>query len=181
MQNEVEMLSRGIKNNSGGTMAIGFVILLVGILAIGSPLVTGASITIMIGAVLLLAGIAKGLYAQKTRQGQSAYVIAGIIIVAGLVMMFQTNIAMATMSILLAVYFFISAAFETLVAFQLRPERSGYIIMFNGFVSLLFCLIVFLFSPLSEVWVIGLFIGIQLIIFGLSLLALVFSARKYEN
>ena len=54
-----------IKNNAGLTIIVGIVLLLMGLLAMGSPLVASLSLAMMVGVVLIIGGIGQLVFAFK--------------------------------------------------------------------------------------------------------------------
>jgi uncharacterized membrane protein HdeD (DUF308 family) len=61
------MKSKAIKKNTGLTIAAGIVILLMGLFAMGSPLVAGTSLTVMVGVMLIIGGISQLMFGIAAR------------------------------------------------------------------------------------------------------------------
>ncbi|MCK5737284.1 MAG: DUF308 domain-containing protein, partial [Spirochaetaceae bacterium] len=75
------------KKPAGWMIFLGILVILSGILAIGAPLVAGISVTIFVGAMIMVAGISQLVHAfsLKFKQGLIAKIILSILaIIAGL-------------------------------------------------------------------------------------------------
>jgi len=56
---------QALKENSGWSIAIGIILIILGISALGSPLYTGVAIAIMVGSFLLVGGIVQFVFAFR--------------------------------------------------------------------------------------------------------------------
>jgi uncharacterized membrane protein HdeD (DUF308 family) len=63
----------------------------------------------------------------------------------------------------------------------MRPQTGWGWLMFNGITSLLLALVLIAGWPFSSAWLIGLFIGISLLIDGISLLMICLATRPTEG
>ena len=66
-QNIEMQFMEDVKKNSGLTIAVGVILLLLGLLAMGSPLVAGLSVAMMVGFMLIFGGIGQLAFAVKTK------------------------------------------------------------------------------------------------------------------
>ncbi len=56
---------QALKEHSGWAIAIGIILIILGIFALGSPLVTGVAVAIMVGSFLLVGGIVQFVFAFR--------------------------------------------------------------------------------------------------------------------
>lgn len=166
-----------IKKNSGLTIAAGVVLLLMGLFAMGSPLVAGLSIALMVGIMLIIGGISQLAFAVKTREGMFAIIFGALTLIIGGYMVANPGAALASLTLFLALYFIASGIFEALVSFQVRPVKGWGWALFSGIISMLLGIMIWRQFPLSGAWAIGILIGVRLFFRGMTLLMFGFAAR----
>ena len=179
---DVQMLEtqfmREIKNNSGNAIAMGSLLLVMGIFAMAAPLAAGVSISMLVGIMLLIGGIAQLIFAFKTGMGLAAILFAVLTIAIGGYMLANPDAALGSLTIFLAVYLIVSGFAEIMVAYQARPAQGAGWAMFSGFLSVLLGGLIWSQFPLSGAWAIGILLGVRLFFTGTSLLMLGFAARN---
>jgi uncharacterized membrane protein HdeD (DUF308 family) len=166
-----------IKRNTGLTIAAGVVTLLMGVFAIGSPFVAGASLAVMVGVLLIIGGISQLVFAFKVGGGLFTIILGVLTVVAGGYMVSNPGAALATLTIFLAIYLIASGILESVVAFQVKPAEGWGMAMFSGILSVLLGLMIWNQFPLSGAWAIGILLGIKLVFSGLTLLMFGIAAR----
>lgn len=167
-----------LKKNSGTAIAMGILLLLMGFLAMGAPLVAGVSIAMMIGIMLLIGGVAQLIFAFKSGMGLFNILFAVLTIIMGGYMLANPDAALGALTIFLAVYLIVSGFSEIMVAYQARPAKGAGWAMFSGFLSVILGALIWSQFPLSGAWAIGILIGVRLFFTGTSLLMLGFAARN---
>ena len=163
----------GIKKNARLAVIVGILMLLCGILAIGSPLVAGASVTIFVGAMLIVGGIAQCFLAFKAGafgEGLLIFVMGALTAVAGFYLFNQPLAGLASITLFLAAYFVVTGISELISAFQIRPVEGWGLMLFNGIVTLLLGIMIWKQFPLSGAWAVGVLFGVKLVLGGWSLI-----------
>ena len=176
-QNIEMQFMEDVKKNSGLTIAVGVILLLLGLLAMGSPLVAGLSVAMMVGFMLIFGGIGQLAFAVKTREGMFAIIFGVLTILIGGYMVANPGAALASFTFLLALYLIISGIFEALVSFQVRPMKGWGWALFSGIISILLGLMFWSQFPLSGAWAIGILLGVRLFFRGFTLLMFGLAAR----
>ena len=166
-----------IKKNSGLTIAIGVIVLLMGFFAMGSPLIAGLSVTLMVGVMLIIGGIAQLVFAIKSRSGIFAIIIAVLMAIVGGYMISNPAAALASLTIFLAAYLIVSGIFEALLAFQVKPAKGWGWELFNGIISILLGAMIWNQFPISGAWAIGILFGVKLLFSGWTLITFGLAAR----
>ena len=166
-----------IKKNSGLTIAIGVIVLLMGFFAMGSPLIAGLSVTLMVGVMLIIGGIAQLVFAIKSRSGIFAIIIAVLMVIVGGYMISNPAAALASLTIFLAAYLIVSGIFEALLAFQVKPAKGWGWELFSGIISLLLGAMIWNQFPISGAWAIGILFGVKLLFSGWTLIMFGLAAR----
>lgn len=173
-------LVKRIKHNTGIVIAIGVVLLIVGILALVAPFVAGLSVAFVVGILLLIGGIAQLLFAFKAGsfgKGLLAFILGALTMMAGVIMISRPDVGLATLTLFLAAYFIAEGVFEALWAFQLKPVQGWGWSLFSGIVSLLLGIMIWRQFPLSGAWAVGVLVGIKLIFSGWTLITIGGAAR----
>jgi len=167
-----------VKKNSGLTVAVGIIVLLMGILAMGSPFVAGISLAVTVGFMLIIGGAGQLAFALKARAGLFSIILAILTVLAGGYMVGNPGVALATMTMVLAIYLVVSGVFEVIMAFQLKPMTGWGWALFSGAVSVLLGAMIWSQFPVSGVWTVGTLIGIKLFFSGWMLLMFGLTARS---
>ena len=177
---EHEFLDR-VKQNSGLVITLGVVMLIIGTLAMFSPLVAGLSIAITVGVLLILGGVSQLFFAFKAGsfgKGIWIFILGLLTVIIGIAMVSQPGAALATLTIFLAAYFIVEGIFEIIGAFQVKPIKGWGWTLFSGILSLLLGLMIWSQCPLSGAWAIGVLVGIKLIFSGWMMIAFGSAARS---
>ena len=167
-----------IKKNSGLTIAVGFILVVMGLLAIGSPFVAGLSVSIMVGALLAVGGISQLVFAFKTERGGVFTIVLGLLnFMVGAYMISNPGGALASLTVLLAIYLIFSGIFEILMSLQFKLAKSWGWTLFSGILSVLLGAMIWNQFPFSGAWAIGVLVGIRLLFSGWALIAFGYSER----
>lgn len=178
VQNIETQLMAGIKKNAGITIAMGTILLLMGLFAMGSPLVAGVSIAMLVGVALIVGGMGQLVFAFKTGMDFFAIIMGALTVFMGGYMLSDPAVALASLTIFLVFYLVSSGISEAVVSFKVRPANGWAWALFSGLLSVLLGIMIWNQFPLSGAWAIGILIGIRLIFSGMSLLMLGLAARN---
>ena len=169
------------KKNSGFLIFLGILTVIFGVVAIGSPLITGVAVSVFVGFLLLASGVAQIVHALKSKQWGTGFwgtVIGLLSVVAGLLMIFRPMVGLVTMTILLAIYFLVDGISEIIAAFKIKPDQGWGWLLFNGIVAVLLGVMIWRQWPVSGAWAIGILVGIHILITGWSMIILGTGARR---
>jgi uncharacterized membrane protein HdeD (DUF308 family) len=160
----------------------GMVSVFVGLMAIGSPHVITSKSVAIIGVLMLVVGTTEVIHAVMVRNLKSfaihllsatLYLIFGVFLLEGPVQ------AVAVLTLLLAASFFVGGLLR--IIFSLIEQFPAWRwVMLHGVVDLFLGVLIWSGWPESSLWVIGLFIGIDLLFHGWSWIILSLSARTYK-
>ncbi len=170
-----------LPHNSGWFLFLGVVYVFVGVVAVMSPLVVTLFSVLFFGVLLLAAGIATLIHSFWTQRwdGFALQLLAGILAsVMGFLLIADAAAGAAVITIILASYFLVSGIFR--LSFGLLHPRLHHrgALIFSGMVTLLLGILITIHWPSSALWVIGTFIGIDLIFYGFSLITLARALKK---
>lgn len=146
----------------------GLVLVLLGILALLAPLVATITSVVVFGWVLLLGGIMQLIFAITNRQNSHFLMQALIALLTGLtgiLMLLNPTLTAMALTLLLAVFFISIGIFRIFTTLILRFPHWGWVLV-GGVLSLILGILMLVHWPSSALWVIGLFIGIELLFSG---------------
>jgi uncharacterized membrane protein HdeD (DUF308 family) len=169
------------KKNSGFLIFLGILTVIFGIVAIGSPLITGVAVAVFVGFLLLASGVAQIIHAFKSKQWGTGFwgtVIGVLGVAAGLLMVFRPLVGLVTMTMLLAIYFLVDGISEIIAAFRIKPDQGWGWVLFNGVIAVVLGFMIWRQWPVSGAWAIGLLVGIHILITGWSMIILGTGARR---
>ena len=146
----------------------GVVAMVLGIFAMLAPGLTGFSIVLLLGGIVLVGGILRIIWAFQAGsfgKGLLMFAIGGLTLLCGIALLAHPLFASGVLTIMLALYFILDGISEIVAAIRLRP-RSGWM-LFAGIVSILLGIMIWGQFPLSGVWALGILLGIKLFFVGL--------------
>jgi uncharacterized membrane protein HdeD (DUF308 family) len=161
----------GFKAFSKHAKIVGIVLTLLGIAGIIFPQVMSVVVVVLVAWLMLFAGLASGFFTwQLNRRSWLGWLKSAILFFVGAFLIFYPLPGVATLGLIFAIYFFVDGFSGLSFAFTLRPSKGWWIWLINGSMSIGLGLIFFWQWPFSAAWLVGLFIGISLLIDGLSFL-----------
>jgi len=158
---------------------MGWLSIVFGILAIAMPWVAGQSILLMVGALVMAAGVLRMIWAFKTGslgKGILVFLIGVLTLLAGIAVIAHPVMSSAILTVMLAVYFFVDGFSELMAAFSLK-EGKGWLI-FDAVVTILLGIMIFTGFPLAGTVAIGVFLGIKLLFVGVTMLTVRSAVRN---
>lgn len=173
-------ITQSLCNRWNSFLLSGFFLVLLGTIALSSVFWTTMASVMIFGVLLLAAGIAStlGAFWASEWKGFFAQLIIGILsaVVGGLILA-NPEIGAASITLLLAVFFVGAGLSKIAGALLLEIENWGWMMM-SGLVTLALGLLILAQWPSSALWVLGLFIAIDLMITGWTSIMYALSVRK---
>jgi uncharacterized membrane protein HdeD (DUF308 family) len=169
-----------LKKHWGWLLVTGLVLLIVGLLAIGACTIATLATVMIFGVLILIGGAVHLLGAFRAHQwrGVVLHVLAGVLyVVVGVVMVEHPTRAAAAITLMIAVLFFVGGLLRVILAVTQRFAHWGWM-LFSGLISLLLGVLIWRQWPLSGLWIIGLFVGIEMVLNGCVWILLALAARK---
>jgi uncharacterized membrane protein HdeD (DUF308 family) len=161
----------------------GIVLIVLGALAIIVPLIAGLAVTIILGWLLVAAGIV-GLFATSNARRAPGFawamVSAILALIAGVVLLWNPAAGLVTLTLVLMAYFIIDGVTNIALGIAHRREVSSRWewLLFNGVVDLALAVIIIIGLPGAVTWILGLLVGVDLVIGGTALIAMALAARR---
>jgi uncharacterized membrane protein HdeD (DUF308 family) len=168
-------LVEAIGKKAGTARWLGVLLIVLGVLALVTPLAAGLSVAMAIGALLVVSGFAQVFLAFRGGSLGAAIGIAllGVLaILSGGYMLMQPGAALGALTLLLAGLFFLQGLIEVVNGFGARPERGWGWLLASGVVSVLLALMIWRQFPISGVWAVGTLVGVRMLMSGAVLLGI---------
>jgi uncharacterized membrane protein HdeD (DUF308 family) len=162
-------------------IALGILGVVAGLLAIAVPAAASVTVAIFIGWLLVFSGVLMAGYAFSERPASRValrLLDALLALAAGIYLIAAPLTGTVTLTFVLAVWFFVSAALQLYAAWRHRGEDGAALAGVNGILSLLLGSIVAADLPGSAAWAIGLLVGVNLLFWGVRLLTAASALRN---
>jgi uncharacterized membrane protein HdeD (DUF308 family) len=162
-------LNVAVQRSSKIGIVLGILTLLLGVLAITAPMISGMAVSMVVAFILIAAGICQTIFAFRAETfggGILALLFGGFSIIAGGVMLARPLFGLASLTMVLVAYFLIDGVNQIAAAFRLRPTQGWGWMAFSGALAILLAILIWREWPLSGAWAIGVLVGIRLIMSG---------------
>ncbi len=164
----------------GWLAASGVALVLLGAFAVIDSIAVSIISILVFGWVLIIAGIIQTVQALRHRHAHHfmLHVLNAVFaLVIGIILLRNSLAGLLVMTLLLAVYFVVVGVFRIIAGATMKTPGAGWT-LFDGIISLVLGLMVWAHWPMTALWIIGLFIGINLVISGCSQLMLSMALRR---
>lgn len=169
-----------VQKNWGWFLALGILLVILGCLAISTSVYTTILSVVILGAFLIVAGLVQVFQAFMARAWSGFFLslLLGVLyVVTGILCLAKPAVMAVGLTLWIAAFFFIAGIFRMCTSAYLRFRHWGWI-FFNGLVTFILGVLIISEWPISGLWVIGLFIGIDLIFAGWAWVLLSLTARQ---
>jgi len=172
--------TREFSRNWGWFLALGIIMIILGTLALGSALVVTLVSMIFFGWLLIFSGVFEAVQSFWQRQwgGFFLHLLVGLLYaLVGFMLVTNPGASAVALTLLMAIFFMVAGVFRIVAAITMRFPQWGWM-MVSGIAALILGLLIWGQWPASGFWIIGLFIGIELIFTGWSWVMLALAARR---
>lgn len=154
-------------------LTVGVAMVVLGVMAILAPYIATIATTFFLGGVLLADGALRLVHAIEDRRSPGfAWTLLSAILygLVGFAFIAFPIGGMVTLTVLLGTFFVIGGFVKTIRSFQLRGQKHWGWILFDGLVTLALGIILWTGFPATALWAVGLIIGVDALVSGMSLL-----------
>src|SRR5208283_4587152 len=171
----------GIKRASGWSIALGVLMIVLGIIAMLAPWEFGIVIALIIGWSAIFNGVAQIIYGIRTHSGGRTVieVILGLVyIVAGIYLLMHPVGGLLVLTLFLACFLLVYGIFALVLAFQMRPLPGWGWVMFDAIITILLGILIWAHWPLNSEWIVGTLFGISILVSGVTRLMMSLAIRR---
>jgi uncharacterized membrane protein HdeD (DUF308 family) len=150
--------------SSRDAIALGMCVTILGLLAMAMPFLTGITVTISIGVILLATGIAQLVFVFSSDSfgtGVMRFAFGLLAALCGVSMISQPGAG-----------FVVDGIWALVLALQWRPEKGWVWMLFNSVLGIALGIMIYRQFPTSAAWLVGVLVGIRLFFAGWTMIAL---------
>jgi uncharacterized membrane protein HdeD (DUF308 family) len=165
----------------GWIVGLGVVYLIAGFVALGSVMMATVASVFVVGVMMIVAGIAEIINAFQLK-GWGKFLIWALLgvlyIVAGFVTLQNPLLAAALLTLILGASLIASGLVRIFLAFSMKRESPWIWVLLSSVVTLLLGLLILAHWPISSVYVLGIFLGVDLVMAGAAWIGLGFALHR---
>jgi len=160
-------------------LGLGIALIVLGTIACGSVVVTSLATMVFVGWLMILGGVLEAGHAFTCKAWSGFFVdlLSGVLYtVAGFFIVANPGASAVALTFVIAMYLIFGGVFRIMMTLVRRFEHWPWFLL-HGVVNLVLGIAIWRQWPFSGLWVIGLFVGIDLVLNGWSLVMLAFAVR----
>lgn len=160
------MLNETLHQIKGGVIASGIASILLGILFLANPLLTGVSLCYFIGGLLVIIGITKIIFCFVHAEGPATSIVGGVILfLFGLLCLTRPDVIASILTLMAGIYIIADGATKLSEGiFAVRSKISGGIAVVVFSIIFIICGFYVMFAPFTFIMVVE---GVVLIFDGI--------------
>ena len=167
-------------HNWGWFLAFGIILMLLGIAAVVRAVTATVASMVFFGWLLLFSGIIEFVHAFMVGKwaGFFLHILVALLFgITGALMVFRPVISAEAVTFVMSVFFLVAGLYQLFASMWTHLPGWGWQAA-NGAVSAIMGVLLLMQWPASGLWVVGLFVGIDLIFYGWAWIALAIGLHK---
>jgi uncharacterized membrane protein HdeD (DUF308 family) len=180
----MHMAKENIAEHRSWFIALGVLLIVLGIVAIAFPFLSTIATKIFLGWLFIIGGVSQIVHSFSTQKWSQFFLnlLVGLLyLAAGAWLAFFPLTGILTLTIFLAVMFIFEGVLEAAMAFRMRPQDGWGWMLTAGIVAILAGILIMAQLPSSAIWAIGLLAGINIISTGFAYLFLALRAEDAKT
>ena len=168
-------LREDIRTATTWSIVLSVLMMATGVIALFVPAITGVTVTLLMGWLLIISGILHLGYAWRASGAGAAIweiLVAVLYGVAGVYLLANPVMGLEALTQALVVYLVLESALEFVLGFSLRSVAGSGWFVFDGIVTLVLAVLIARGYPASSTWAIGTLVAISMFFSGLTRLML---------
>ena len=173
-----------LKRVSGISLVLSVLLIIFGVLAIALPLASSIGIAIVVGWLVIFAGIAQVVHAFQSKGiGHIVWKLAVAVfyLAAGAYLLAFPALGVAGLTLVLGIFLFAEGVADVIAYFSTRKNGASAWMLLDGIITLVLGFMIWNRWPLSSLWVIGTFVGISMVMTGTTRLMMALAVRKLAS
>ncbi|MDI7861354.1 HdeD family acid-resistance protein [Rhizobiaceae bacterium n13] len=162
----------GLSGKWGWFVVLGLVLLVFGFIALANLFTATVVSVYYIGLLMLLGGVVELAHAFQVKGWRNvlSWALSGVLYtIAGICAFINPVLASAVLTLLLAMALLVSGLLRIWAGFKTKPTTGWGWIVFGGTITALLGLVVAVGWPVNSLWMLGLFLAVDLIMQGWTL------------
>lgn len=173
-----------VQSKWGWFLVLGIILIILGGIALGNLLLATLATVYYIGALILVGGIVQIVHAFQVKEWGSFFIwlLSGLFYgLAGFFAFYNPELTSVALTLVLAVSLIIAGLFRIWTGFASRPRAGWGWLVAAGLLALAVGIMIAARWPLNSLYLIGLFLAIELIFEGWSFIAMALALRMRRN
>ena len=165
----------------GWIVAMGAVYVAAGLFALGSVAMATAASVLIVGVAMIVAGAAEVISAFQIKSWGKFLIwalLGALYIVAGFVTFENPLLAAMLLTLVLGVSLVASGIMRIILAFSMKREAPSIWVALSGLITVLLGLLILAHWPINSVYILGLFLGIDLFMAGVGWIGIGLGFRR---
>jgi uncharacterized membrane protein HdeD (DUF308 family) len=170
-----------LRAKSGWIIALGVIYIIGGIIALGSVVLATVATVFVVGIMMLIAGVAEVINAFQIKTWGKFILwllLGALYIVAGFLTFENPLLAAAFLTLFLGISLIVSGIMRVVLAFSMQQTMPWIWVLLSGIITILLGLIIVAHWPVSSLYILGLFLGIDLVIAGVGWIGIGFGLKR---
>lgn len=170
-----------VRHASTWSIVWGILLIIFGMVAIGSPFLAAVAVNAVIAWLIVLAGVVHLVLAFHTHGAGSVIwkLLVGVAYLCfGAYLIMHPVLGVASLTLVLASLFLIEGILNIVLFFKMRPMQGSNWVLVDGIITLLLGLMIYLQWPSSSTWAIGTLVGVSMIISGVTRVMISLAVRR---
>jgi len=171
-----------LRAKSGWIVALGVVYVIAGFIALGSVVFATVVSVFVVGVMMLIAGVAEVINAFQIKTWGKFLLwllLGALYIVAGFVTFENPLLAAAVLTLLLGFALLASGVMRIVLAFSMKEEMPWIWVAVSGLITLLLGLVILAHWPVSSLYILGIFLGVDLIMAGVGWIGIGLGLKRH--
>lgn len=169
-----------VRKNWAWFLMVGALLVVLGVVAISYSVVATLASVILFGWLLIVAGAFQAAHGFWRRQWGGFFIdlFAGLLsLVVGIMVVGNPAESAVSLTLLVAMFLLVGGIFRVFIAVSTPFQHRGWVLL-NGIITVVLGVLIWRQWPLDGLWVIGLFVGIDMLMNGWTMIMLGLAARS---
>ena len=161
-------------------LALGILMVILGVIGLGMTFFLTIASVLVFGVMLLIGSGFQLVDAFKSKGWKSVtlhVLMALAYLIGGAVMIYDPISSSIMLTMVIAVMLVMAGAMRIVMAFQMRGHKGWGWVVFSGVLSIALGVMIFMQWPVSGLWVIGMFVAIEMISQGVASITIALAAK----
>ena len=173
-----------VRRGSTWSVVWGVLLILFGMLAIGSPGIAAVAVTAVVSWLIIFAGVVHIVLAFSAHKASGffwKFLVGLAYVFFGGYLILHPLLGVASLTLVLASLFLVEGVLDIILFAKVRSQRGSSWILIDGLVTLLLGGLIYVHWPSSSMWAIGTLVGVSMIISGVSRVMISIAIRKLTD
>jgi uncharacterized membrane protein HdeD (DUF308 family) len=170
-----------VRQGSNWSVVWGVLLIICGMLAVGSPVLAAVAVNAFVAWLIVFAGVLHLIVAFHAHGAGSLIwkLLVGLAyLLLGIYLILHPVLGVASLTLLLAVLFLVEGVLDIILFFKMRALQGSAWVLVDAIITLALGLMIYLQWPSSSAWALGILVGVSMIISGVTRVMMSFAVRR---